>query len=130
MEALKLYWLGSPYIEWKGRSIKPETRKAAAVLAYLSLEPGQHPRELIATMFWPEGTQQKALANLRRTLSSLNSRLPGWIEADRETVGIKRNLKLWVDVDAFDQLLSQLKEHRHATNELCNIHGIAKTFQQ
>ena len=119
MEALKLFWLGSPHIELHGRAIKLETRKAAAMLAYLSLEPGKHPRELLATMFWPEGTQQKALANLRRTLSSLNSSLPGWIEADRGTINLKQNIKLWVDVEAFNQYLSPLKEHAHPENELC-----------
>jgi len=119
VESLKLYWLGHHQVELRGRPIKLETRKAAAMLAYLSLEPREHSRELLATMFWTEGTQQKALANLRRTLSSLNSSVPGWIEADRETISLKRNLKLWVDVAAFDQLLSQLKAHTHPENERC-----------
>ncbi|HLO17579.1 MAG TPA: BTAD domain-containing putative transcriptional regulator, partial [Anaerolineales bacterium] len=70
-------------------------------------------------MFWPEGSQQKALANLRRTLSSLNSSLPGWIDADRETITLKRNLKLWVDIDAFHHSLAQIKAHAHAEDEVC-----------
>ena len=121
MESLKLSWLGHPLVELKGRAIKLETRKAAALLAYLSLNPGECPREVLATMFWQEGNQQKALANLRRTLSSLKSSLPGWIEADRETITLRRNGKLWVDVDAFHQSLSQLKEHHHPENEACDI---------
>lgn len=120
MEPLKLSWLGHPLVELKGRAIKLETRKAAALLAYLSLNPGECPREVLATMFWQEGNQQKALANLRRTLSSLNSSLPGWIEADRETIALKHNSKLWVDVDAFHQSLSQLKEHHHPENKVCD----------
>jgi LuxR family maltose regulon positive regulatory protein len=70
-------------------------------------------------MFWPEVSQQKALASLRRTLSSLNSSLPGWIQADRTTINLKRNAKLWVDVDAFKQLLSEIGAHRHPGDELC-----------
>ena len=120
MEALKLHWLGHPQVELKERPIKLETRKAAAMLAYLSLTPGECPRELLASMFWPEGNQQKALANLRRTLSSLNSSLPGWIKADRETISLKRNVKLWVDVDTFHQFFSQLKNHGHAEHEACD----------
>src|SRR5512146_2661782 len=114
MEALRLYWLGSPLVELKGRIVKFETHKATALLVYLSLKPGDCQREPLATMFWQECNRQKALTNLRRTLCSLNSRLPGWIKADRETIALKRNSKLWVDVEAFRQLLSQLKEHSHS----------------
>src|SRR5512145_1961286 len=89
------------------------------MLAYLSLTPGACQREVLATMFWPEGSQQKSLANLRRTLSSLNSSLPKWIEANRETISLKRNAKLWVDMEAFYDLLSKYKEHSHSDSEIC-----------
>ncbi len=119
MEALKLYWLGQPVVELKGRPVKLETRKAVALLAYLSLAPGENRREILATMFWPDGSQQKALASLRRTLSSLNSSLPGWIDANRESIRLKRNAKLWVDVEAFQQLFSQRQEHTHSEHKVC-----------
>ncbi|HLO15537.1 MAG TPA: hypothetical protein VK206_11955, partial [Anaerolineales bacterium] len=50
VEALKIYWLGPPLVELKGRPIKLETRKAAALLAYLSLTPEKCQREILATM--------------------------------------------------------------------------------
>jgi len=120
VETLKLYWLGAPQVELNGRTVKLETRKAAALLCYLSLSPGECQRELLATMFWPEGSQQKALANLRRTLSSLNASLPGWIETERGTLALKRNARLWVDVDAFHQSLLNFRQHTHAEKELCD----------
>ena len=120
MESLKLYWLGLPLVEFKGRAVKLETRKAAALLAYLSLNQGGCSREAVATMFWQDGNQQKALANLRRTLSSLNSSLPGWIDADRVTIRLKHNDRLRVDVEVFNQLLSQLKQHDHPESEVCD----------
>jgi LuxR family maltose regulon positive regulatory protein len=120
VETLRLCWLGHPLVELDGRAVKLETRKAAALLSYLSLTPGECRRELLATMFWPEANQQKALANFRRTLSSLNSSLPGWIEADRESVALKQNGKLWVDVDAFHQFLSQLQQHDHSEKAICD----------
>lgn len=119
METLKLHWLGRPLVELKGKPVKLETRKATALLAYLSLNPGECQREILATMFWQERSQQKALANLRRTLSSLNSSLPGWIEADRETITLKRNGKLWMDVETFDRAFSHFKGHNHPENEAC-----------
>lgn len=131
METLKLRWLGHPLVEWKGRPIKLETRKAAALLAYLSLTPGECQREVLATMFWQEGNQQKALANLRRTLSSLNSNLPGWIQADRETIALVRNAKLRVDVDAFHQSLSEVEQHNHPENKVCDecLPALEKTVE-
>jgi LuxR family maltose regulon positive regulatory protein len=120
VEALKLHWLGSPIIELKGRAIKLETRKAAAMLAYLSFTPRECQREILATMFWPDGSQQKALSNLRRTLSSLNSSLPMWIASDRTIIRLKREVKLWVDAEAFHQLLSQFKQHAHPESEVCD----------
>lgn len=119
MEGLRLYWLGGPAVELKGRPVKLETRKGAALLAYLSTGSRRYQREAIATIFWPEASQKKAFGNLRRTLSSLNSRLPGWIEADRETIGIKKTGKLWCDVAAFRELLARVKEFCSAGNELC-----------
>jgi len=131
VENLKLYWLGAPRVELAGQIVKLETRKAAALLCYLSLTPGNCQREILATMFWPEGSQQKALANLRRTLSSLNSSLPGWIEANRDTLALKRNGKLWVDVDAFHQSLLDLHQHAHPEREVCDgcLHILEKTIE-
>ncbi|CAG1013830.1 serine/threonine-protein kinase PknK [Anaerolineales bacterium] len=134
MEALKLHWLGHPLIELKGKPVKLETRKAAALLSYLSLNAGECSREVLSAMLWQEGNQQKALANLRRTLSSLNSSLPGWIEADRDKIALKKNGKLWVDVETFHQSLSQVKEHSHPDQKVCEeclslLEGMAALYQ-
>lgn len=120
METLKFHWLGHPLVEWKGRPVKLETRKATALLAYLSLNPRECQREFLATLLWPERGQQKALANLRRTLCSLNSSLPGWIEAGRDVLALKRNNNLWIDVDVFRQSLLQVQEHRQSEKEMCD----------
>lgn len=119
VETLRLHWLGHPLVELKGKPVKLETRKAAALLVYLSLNPGECQREGLATMFWQEGNQHKALANLRRTLSSLNNSLPGWIEANRETISLKRNGRLWMDVEDFEQVFSQPNQHGHSEKETC-----------
>ncbi len=118
MEGLRLYWLGDPAVELRGHLVRLETRKCAALLAYLSIGARKYQREAVATILWPEASQPKALGNLRRALASLNSRLPGWIEADRETIGIKPADKLWCDVAAFHDLLARIKKHRAAGNEL------------
>lgn len=119
MQTLKLYWLGPARIELAGRTVKAETRKSAALLAYLSLLEEPCPRELLATLFWPEADQHKALGNLRRTLFSLNSRLPGWVNADHQTVSLRRNDKLFVDVNGFRSCLAAARQHSHPPAEPC-----------
>ena len=118
MEALKLYWLGLPRVLLTERPAKLETRKSLALLAYLSMGEDKCQREAVATVFWPEANQQRALGNLRRTLSSLNSRLPGWIEADRETISLKKTNKIWCDVEMFHQLLARVEQFGGTGEEL------------
>ncbi len=118
MEALKLYWLGLPRVVLAERPAKLETRKSVALLAYLSTGADRCQREAVATVFWPEANQQRALGNLRRTLASLNSRVPGWIEADRDSIGLRKTSKLWCDVQAFHELLERVRQFSNAGSEL------------
>ena len=120
MDTLQLRWLGLPTVELKGRQVKLETRKGVALLAYLSTGGQRQQREVAATMLWPDGDQQRALASLRRTLSSLNSRLPGWMDADRETISLKESSKLWIDVSEFGTQLARVREHCSNGRELCD----------
>ncbi len=120
MQTLKLYWLGPARIELKGRTVKAETRKSTALLAYLSLLERPCSREFLAALFWPEANQHKALGNLRRTLFSLNSRLPGWVTADRQTVSLRKNDALFIDVEAFRGCLAAARQHPHPPDEPCD----------
>ncbi len=120
MERLNLHWLGLPIVELKGRPIKLETRKSLALLAYLSIGGQRCQREILATTFWPEGNQRRALACLRRTLSSLNTRLAEWIEADRETAGLRPGGRLRIDVVDFRGLLRRVEEHCGRPSAVCD----------
>jgi DNA-binding SARP family transcriptional activator len=51
------------------------TRKILALLIYLAVEGGQHPREHLATMLWPESNTERSHASLRNTLGHLQSAL-------------------------------------------------------
>lgn len=120
MAILRLFLLGPPAIEYDGRPLPLEMRKNLALLAYLSLSPHPPTRESLATLFWPEYDQQHAMANLRRGLSSLARSLPlEMLEVDRDTIGIKRQDSLVVDVDEFNQQLSYANQHTHPANTCC-----------
>ena len=71
MAAGALSWLGPPQIEVDGRSVKLETRKGTALLAFLSVEKRPYSRERLAALFWPAYDPVRAPANLRRVLASL-----------------------------------------------------------
>jgi predicted ATPase/DNA-binding SARP family transcriptional activator len=82
-----------------------------ALLAYLAVTGKPHSRESLATLFWPEQESAKAYAYLRRTLWEVNQALgEGWLDADRETVGLMPGANLSVDVVRFRELLRKRAE--------------------
>ena len=115
----KILLLGAPRIEADGEPIEVDTRKAIALVAYLAISRGRHARDALAGLLWPEYNQRRARAALRRTLSSLgNARAEGWLEADRQSVGLNGD-GIWVDVDRFRELLAGCRTHGHPEAEVC-----------
>jgi len=111
--------LGTPSIQHDGAQVEVDTRKATALVAYLALTRRPHTRDALAGLLWPEYNQTRARAALRRTLSSLSeARAEGWLEADRETIGLDLG-EVWVDVDRFHDLLAECRTHGHAETEVC-----------
>jgi DNA-binding SARP family transcriptional activator len=85
---LALYLLGPPRIELNGERIQISRRKVVALLAYLAVTGTPHSRDALATLLWPERSQSRARAYLRRALSELNRTLSeGFLTIDRETAG-------------------------------------------
>lgn len=102
---LRLFWLGTPQVVLDGKPVKFETRKALALLVYLSQEDRLIPRESLAALFWPEFSPSKAFANLRRNLASLDQSLPGdWLLSTRETIGMANRQDIWLDTEAFQEI--------------------------
>jgi DNA-binding SARP family transcriptional activator len=120
MAQLKLYWLGPARIEQNGKVVEVETRKAVALLAYLALHPERLSRDHLAALLWPEYDQERAYANLRRTLWALNKALgEGWLTADNLTLALPQQAGVWVDALEFQRLLAQSRDHGHRSDEVC-----------
>jgi len=112
--------LGAPCVEYEGKEIEVDTRKAIALLAYLAVTRRRQARDSLSGLLWPEYNQTRARAALRRTLSSLGgARAAGWLVADRESVDLARD-EVWVDVDLFRALLDECRTHGHAEGEVCS----------
>lgn len=92
--ALSLSAFGPLSVTWNDKEI---TRlgggKLAALLVFLASEPGQHRREALADLFWPDLPAESARLNLRQTMFQLRSVLleatgREFIVAGRDQVGL------------------------------------------
>lgn len=108
---LSIRLLGELELELDGESLElPRSRRARAVLAWLALHPGLHPRSRLAARFWPDVLDSSARASLRSAIWALRSTLAPQADAlvagDRESVGLRED-GLWVDVREFDRLVAE-----------------------
>jgi len=120
MPGLTLSLFGSPRIAKDGVPIDLPSRKALALLAYLTVTGIRHRRTVLAALFWPESDRERAQNAMRYTLSLLRRSLGGrWLAADRDTVGLDGSQEDAVDVLRFRTLLAQCRAHKHGANETC-----------
>lgn len=68
---LRLDWLGTPLISYADQPVTFRTRKALALLIYLTAEAGPHSREKLTALFWPESDTSRGRGMLRTTLAHL-----------------------------------------------------------
>lgn len=118
---LRLLLLGSPQLERDGRLVEIDRRKAIALFAYLATTKQVHSREALATLLWPDYTPERAYANLRLTLWSLNKALgKTWLDVNPESIGLGYEDDLWLDVDAFHNYVAECQKHGHGQHEVCS----------
>src|SRR5881275_1834014 len=91
---LRLALLGDMDVEVDGSSVRPpESARARALLAWLALNPGTHPRGQLAARFWPDVLDSSARASLRSAMWSLRRALgedaEAHLVATRDRVGLR-----------------------------------------
>lgn len=116
---LRMRLLGPPLIDREGAPLQTDTRKATALLAFLAVTGGEHRRESLVALLWPDYESDRGRAALRRTLSTLRGALDGrWLESERGSVALARD-ELWLDVEAFRELLASCETHGHSSAQAC-----------
>lgn len=99
--------LGALEAEVDGKVIAPsESRRAWALLGWMALNPGRHPRSVVAATLWPDVLDSSALQSLRSALWSLRRALGQAAEAvvtDRERLGLDAGATT-VDLLVFEAL--------------------------
>jgi len=110
MSALRLSLLGPLEIRDGDQPLpKPPTLKSQSLLAYLALHRDRpQPRERLAGLFWGDRPEHKARRSLTTALWHLRRCLPGedLLLSDTQTVQFDPQADLWLDVAAFESLLS------------------------
>jgi DNA-binding SARP family transcriptional activator len=111
MAALTLRLLGAPQALYRGQPLKFRSRKVLALLIYLVVEGGQHERDKLTDLFWPESDQQRGRTALRNTLARLRQSLAGvgeFIITEGNRVGFDFEQLFDLDVRAVDAVVSAL----------------------
>ncbi len=120
MSRLALFLLGPPRVECDGKPVQLDRRKAFALIAYLAVRGQSHTRDSLATMLWPEHSQSQARAGLRRALAALKADLgEGWLDVDRQSVSLKHDANIYIDVSEFEDWLAECHTHGHYEQEVC-----------
>lgn len=121
MSNLELFLLGPPHIKREGRPVKIELQKATALLAYLAVTGNSHPRDVLATLLWPDSDQARGRTALRQTLLVLKRALgEEWLEISRQSLALKRRTGFELDVDRFHGLLAACRTHNHPVDDVCS----------
>jgi len=97
-----------------------ESERARALLAYLLVEAGgYHQRERLAGLFWPELPEMRARQNLSQALYNLRNVLGDrtapqpYLLTNKKSLAFNRDGDCWLDVAAFQELLSRSRSHTH-----------------
>ena len=83
--------LSGAWLEGAADGLRVTARKKLALLAYLALDRGSAPRDLLAGLIWGDVPDDKAKASLRQALSELRSAHPvlkAALAVDRTTVSL------------------------------------------
>src|SRR5258708_12285390 len=116
MSQLQLSLLGTPVVKHGERTLTFSTRKALALLVYLAVEGGTHPRKTLSEAFWPELDAEHGRAALRATLLELRKLLershgPGeqaHLLVERETLGFDQGSPLILDLRPVESASTQV----------------------
>jgi DNA-binding SARP family transcriptional activator len=120
MPNLAVQLLGPPIIARDREPLVFPTRKALALLAYLTLESSPHARSTLATLFWPTSSQPDAHGALRYSLHILKQVIGAqWLVSDRWTIGLQQSQDVTCDVALFYAYLQSTTIHGHPSSATC-----------
>ena len=112
MDLLRVAVLGSPEVFHDGSRLTFALRKAQALLLYLAVEGGLHPRSKLAALLWPDSDPPDARKGLRNALALLRGLLAdagdspaarSHLLSEHELLGLDPQVPLELDLDVVQQ---------------------------
>ncbi len=112
MSLLRVAVLGSPEVFHNGSRLTFALRKAQALLLYLAVEGGLHPRSKLAALLWPDSEPSDARKGLRNALVLLRGLLAdaddspavhSHLLSEHELLGLNLQIPLELDLDVVQQ---------------------------
>jgi DNA-binding SARP family transcriptional activator len=107
---LRIRLLGRLEVRLGGAPIRLGGRHAQALIALLALCPRTRLRDALAAELWPDsggssaGSLRQALWLIRSTISAAGGDPDEWIEADPDTIGLRPDAVVELDVRRFERL--------------------------
>jgi len=102
---LNLALLGPPQIEYDGRPVHFDTRKAIALLALVSMSEQPLSRDRLAVLLWPDSDDERSRGALRRTVSVTAAGVGDALVVSRTTIALDES-KVRVDAGEFRRLVT------------------------
>jgi len=117
---LALFLFGAPRLEQGGASVPLGRRKSMALLSYLAVTRSRYRRDSLAALLWPDSSQGAAYSALRNVLWILRQTpVSALLHTSRSVVELARENGLWVDANAFRDLVSDCPGRSHSSIEVC-----------
>ena len=111
-DSFELQLLGEPCLRKQGNEVKIKRRKSLALLAFLAVEGGLHTRDGVASLLWPDVPSERSRASLRNLLPTVNKLFGARIIlATRQHLQLNPEMKLQLDVETFQGLLTAVQTH-------------------
>ncbi len=126
LSLLHLDVLGPPEVFHDGNRLTFSLRKALALLVYLAVEGGMHPRSKLAAFLWPDSEPHDARTALRNAVALLRSLLAdpdsapaqhSHLLSEQELLGLNPQVPLELDLDVVQQAYQQAQRLSVVTSE-------------
>ena len=107
---LSIRLLGRLDVRAGTRSVRIGGRHAQALVGLLALRPRLRLRDTIAAELWPDAdgpsasSLRQALWLVRSSFAATGLTADDWIEADQDSLGIRRDVRLDLDTERFERL--------------------------
>ena len=115
MGLLRLTVLGTPEVFHNESRLTFALRKAQALLLYLAVEGGLHPRGKLAALLWPDSEPADARKTLRNAITLLRSLLAdtsaahSHLLAEQDLLGLDPHAPFELDLDMVQQAYHQIQ---------------------